>query len=320
MSDDAGLRDIERRSQQTGAIDDEARLLSERIRAGQVQQWELIQRALSGDPVARLVASVPDTDNLPRIREFLNNLAQHDQEARATLTHYELVQEGDKTPPDTATALTALMDDLRSNQNHREAINQMQRPVLQLVPVYEPEGVGFQRMISAFDDRGRVGQRESYVYDDLMARWGMSGAAGKIVRWQVVVVEGAKELDQASNPHAGDPLEVESNGELTGQLPSWRKHCRDRDLQLCDNRSYELLQMQEFRQAPEGTPLEQLGIDPQRIDHQTGTVLEDTTRLPGSEVTLGNWYQDRVFFREYRRLVFPLNDVRFRPMVVIDII
>ena len=299
---DVELRNLERRFRQTDAPDDEGRLLTARVRAGQLPNRVLLRAALFGSPAARLavgVSSEGDTEDLTqeemnevlqlvfrdteipaRTREFLDHLVRHDHEARATLSHYEIVQEGDKAPPDTATALKALMDNLRSNQNHREAINQMQRPVLQLIPVYEPEGVGFQRMVGAIDAHRRGDQINTFVWLELQNRWGMNAEVpGKIVGWQVAVTEGAKVLPRESNRF------LERNGRiqrLEDQLNQWQEYCKQQGLQLCEKGGYALLQMQETRQAAPGTPLNEMGLDPENV-----TYLGDRTRQPGSFVPSG---------------------------------
>jgi hypothetical protein len=325
MSDDR-LRLLERRWHETDAPDDEGRLLTARVRAGQLSNRALFRAALFGSPAARLAVgdlSGDDNENLTqeemnevlrlvfrdtevpaRTREFLDHLVQHDQEARATLTHYGLVQEGDKAPPDTSTALKALTDDLRENSNHREAIAQMNRPILQLIPVYKPEGTGFQRMVNALDNHPREGQVNTFVIDELTRRWGINaGTSGKIVGWQVVVVEGDKELPEEKNPHRNEPL-----GE---QLRLWQEECEQRGLELSDNRSYALLQMREIMTAPAGTPLRQLGLDP-----NTFTVLKDSTRQPWSLVPGGAWPVARVSFDE-RYPEGQRGDARFRLAVVV---
>jgi hypothetical protein len=303
---DSRLRDIERRWHETDAPDDEGRLLTARVRAGQLSNRALFRAALFGSPAARLAVgdlSGDDNENLTqeemnevlqlvfrdtevpaRTREFLDHLVQHDHEARATIRHYGLVQDGDNAPPDTATALKAFMDDLKDDRNHREAIAQMNEPVLQLIPVYEPEGVGFQRMVGAIDAHRRGDQINTYVREELQQHWGMNAQVpGKIIGWQVAVVEGAKELLEERNPHRNEPL-----GE---QLRLWQEECAQRGLELSDNRSYALLQMREIMTASAGTPLRQLGIDP-----NTFTVLKDSTRQPGSLVPSGAWDGVRVYF------------------------
>jgi hypothetical protein len=301
---DSRLRDLERRWQASGAVEDEGALLLERVRAGQLEHWTLIQMALLGNPGARFAESVLETENFPRAREFLGNILQHDQDGRATLAHYELVEEGDKAPPDTGTALEALFDHLKNNPGHVEAINQMQKPVLQLIPVYKPEGAGFQRMVNALDNHPREGQVNTYVRDELNPRWGMNGETpGKIVGWQVVVVEGDKELSEERNPHWN-----ESIGE---QLRLWQEECAQRDLELSNNRSYALLQMREIMTAPAGTPLTQLGIDP-----NTFTVLKDPTRQAGSLVPSGDWFEVGARFLESNP-GGQAEAARFRPAVVV---
>jgi len=328
---DRGLRDIERRWQRTGAVEDEAQYLGARIRAGELSTRALARAALFGSPAARMITNgsheaeqaltqeemnevlrlvFRNTEVPARTREFLDHLVQHDREARVTLDHYGLVEEDDVPPPDSATTLKALMDDLRSNKNHREAIAEMRNPVFQLIPVYEPEGTGFQRMVNAIDAHRReeVGQEETFVWDELRNRWGMNaGTPGEIVRWQVAVVEGDKELPEEKNPHRNEPL-----GE---QLRLWQEECEQRGLELSDNRSYALLQMREIMRSPEGTPLAQLGIDP-----NTFTVLKDSTRQPGSFVPVGVWDGSRVVFIGFRP-VFLYEGVvaRFRASVVVDI-
>lgn len=324
---DRGLRGIERRWQRTGAVEDEASYLGERIRAGELSTRALVRAALLGSPAARLITddfneseledlSQEDMNEVFRLvfggieipertREFLGNIVQHDREARATIDHYGLVEKGDKAPPDRATALKVLMDDLRSTPEHFEAINQMQRPVLQLIPVYEPEGTGFQKMVNALDAHQREGQINTYVRNELRTRWRMTEESrGKIVGWQVAVTEGAKVLPQESNPYAGQRLE--------DQLTQWQQDCKRRNLQLCDKRFYNLLQMQEIRTAPPGTPLGQLGIDP-----ENWTILEDSTRQTGSLVPYGRWFAYRVSFYGFDPDVQYVG-ARFRPSVVVD--
>ena len=323
---DLRLRETERRFRETGAVDDEAHHLMARIRAGELQTRVLARAALFGSPAARMITdeyhqagseefSQEEMDEVfqmvfrgiylpPRTREFLDHLVQHDHEARATLNHYGIVEEGDKAPPEPDVAIKALMDDLRDNQNHREAIAQMNVPVLQLIPVYKPEGTGFQRMVNALDTHPREGQLNTHVRDELIRRWGMNpGASGKIVGWQVVVVEGDKELSEERNPHR--------NELLVEQLRLWQEECAQRDLEFSDNRSYALLQMREIMTAPAGTPLRQLGIDP-----NTCTVLKDSTRQPGSLVPYGYGEGDRVGFFEGSPGDRSGN-ARFRPSVVV---
>jgi hypothetical protein len=301
---DSRLRDLERRWQASGAVEDEGALLLERVRAGQLEHWTLIQMALLGNPGARFAESVLETENFPRAREFFGSILQHDEEARSTLAHYELVEEGDKAPPDTATALDALFEHLKYNLGHVEVINQMQKSVLQLIPVYKPEGAGFQRMVNALDNHPREGQVNTYVRDELTRRWAMNGEIpGKIVGWQVSVVEGEKDLPEERNPHRNESL-----GE---QLRLWQEECAQRDLELSDNRSYALLQMREIMTAPEGTPLGQLGIDP-----NTFAVLKDSTSETGSLVPYGFWNEFHVRLNEN----FPDGQgvsARFRPAVVV---
>lgn len=334
---DTGLRDLERRWMATGNVDDERRFLAERVRQGQLSNRVLLRAALFGSPAALLaIGGSPEADDSPltqdemnevlrlvfggidlpqRTREFLENIVQHDREARSTLTHYELVQARDKAPPDSATALKALMDDLKENQNHREAIAQMNRPVLQFVPVYEPEGAGFQRMVNAYNSHIPQRLREileergldpTFTWQDLQARWEMnSETPGKVVGWQVAVVEGAKVLPRGSNPYAGQPVEE--------QLTQSREDARRQDLQLCDKKKYDLLQMREIQQATPETPLEQLGIDP-----QNWTILEDPTREHGSFVPSGNWSGSQVYF-DVSNPGSQDEDARFRFAVVVDI-
>jgi len=323
---DRGLRGIERRWQRTGAVEDEASYLGARIRAGELSTRALARAALFGSPAARMITddfhqaeeqdlTQEEMDEVfrlvfrgidvpPETREFLGNIVRHDQEARATLDHYGLVEEDDKAPPEPDVAIKALMDHLRENSSHREAIAQMNRPVFQLIPVYEPEGAGFQRMVNALDAHPRDWQLNTYVRNELRTRWRMTEGRGKIVGWQVAVVEGDKELPEERNPHRNETLEE--------QLRLWQEECAQRGLELSDNRSYALLQMREIMTSPEGTPLAQLGIDP-----NTFTVLKDSTRRQtGSLVPGGSWNVSQVRF--FVSLPDNLRDyARFRPSVVV---
>jgi hypothetical protein len=329
MSDD-NLRSLERRWLETDAPDDEGRLLTARVRAGQLSNRALLRAALFGSPSARLAVGDShqgDTEYLSqeemdevlrlvfrgvdvpeRTRAFLNNIDQQDREARATLNHYELVQEGDKEPPDSATALKALMDDLREHSSHREAIAQMQNPTLQLIPVYTPEGPSFFRLINAIDAHRREGQYETSVSNHLLARWrAYSDVPGKITGWQVAVTEGAKDLPRESNRF------LERNGQVQraeDQLYQWQFYCQEHELELCDNRSYALLQMQEIRQAAQVT-LYGMGID-----QGNETILKDLTRGPNSDLTIGSWASSHVQIAELHR-DSRYDNFRFRPAVVV---
>lgn len=303
---DVDLREFERRWRASGAPKDEAAYLNKRVQEGQLEQWRLIQMALLGDSAAQIAESVSAADIPQSAREFLGNILQHDQEARVTLTHYGLVDVGDEQPPEPAIALKLLFDDLKNNPTHIEAISQMQKPVFQLIPVYEPEGAGFHRMADSLNTRRRDEQVRSHVDGSLRLRWGMGeNVRGKIVRWQLAVTEGVKTLAKETNPYRHQYLEE--------QLISWQQDCERRGIHLCDKRSYALLQMQELRQADDSVAIGQLGIDPQGY-----TVIEDPTRPPGPLVPAGAWFSPKVSFT----VVSPGSEVDlicFRPSVVVDV-
>jgi|CXWL01.1.fsa_nt_gi hypothetical protein len=332
---DRSLRDRERQAGLGENPEAQTEYLLARVRLGTITIRELVIQALCGNEAAQAAynnelsrgttqpvqLSQDDLNQAIRkifhgidisqtSREFLGSILQHDREARATLNYYELIQEDDVPPPDTTTALKALFDDLRNVPTHVVAISQMQKPVLQIIPVYEHEGAGLQRMLNALDARRREGQQYTHVRAELMDSLGMyNGKVGKIVGWQVVVVEGATVLDRESNPYAGEPLEVKEHDELTGQLPSWQKDCHDRGLQLCNMRMYTLLQMQELRNA-NGTPLDRGG---------SWTVLENPARQRGWLVTFAFWDAGRVYFSE-ELSKYEYDYTRFRPAVVVNVI
>lgn len=253
----------------------------------------------------------------PRTREFLSNIVQHDLEARDTLNHYELVQEGDMPPPDSATALKALMDDLRVNSNHREAIHQMHRPVFQLIPIYKHEGVGFQRMVNAIDAHRiqALGQQETRVVDELFEGWGMDAEVpGDIVRWRVAVTEGAKFLGSERNRF---PVATIGRFQQIGDpVHEWQQYCENHGLQLCGKEAYALLQMQEIRQAIPGVVVRSLGVDPGDV-----TILGDKIPSEDSLLPLGGWIRNSVHFRavhtDYRN--HASYDFLFRPSVVVNL-
>lgn len=318
---DQRLRDLERRWRETGAEEDEAVFLAERVRMGELPPEVTALAAYFGGKVAHLVHgdvnTLPDqlmpqhiqgalnllfgnkTELTTRAREFLEHIFEHDQEARATLAHYEIVQEGDVPPPETATAIKALMKDLQTHPNHLKAIQQMQRPVFQLIPVYEHEGVGFKRMVDAFDAHhdGQV----TNVGDELRIRWRMNEESkGKILAWQVVVVEGASELTDENNPHCYETIEE--------QLRLWQQECEQLGLELSDNRSYIFLQMREIMIS-----LEQLAIDQRAF-----TVLKDLTRQIGSPVPYGSGDGHMIYFH-HELADIHYEGVCFRPSVVVNL-
>lgn len=294
-----------------------------------VQKKELYEAlalaALLGDPAARLAdpeyekhadlsqlevfreqilnifnTPQPDFGEVPKgALEFFQNIIQQDFEARATIAHYELVQAGDKEPPVPAVVMQELMNHFQEFPHHLKEIAQMQRPALQLVPVYEPEGAGFQRMLTAYGDhipqrlRAELEEEPSYVDLPLRDRWGMNGdAAPKIVGWQVSVVEGARQLFPERNPFLrGQDEQLQF---LEKQYDDWQDYCQQKELQLCSKQSYLLLQMQEIRQAAPDVPLHQLGID----SRVCWTLIGDPTRQQGSFVPVANWGRIRVYFQE----------------------
>lgn len=339
---DPNLRDFERLWRETGAVHDEVAYLTARIRAGELSTRALIRAALFGSPAARLISShvgesaSEDLDqnemekvlrlvfgsiNMPRgIREFLSNIVQHDRRAREMLSHYELVQKDDVSPPDSAIALKALMDDLREHPAHRKAINEMLTPVFQLVPVYESEGAGFQRLIQAINTHQVQAhqvhplaphQENTSVSSRLRARWEMdTDASGKIIGWQVVVIEGAKNLPWEYNRFLEKYGRVQV---LEDQLSQWREYCQEQGLRLCNNKWYALLQMQEIWQAPESTPLIELGMDLESM-----TILEDSIAQSGSFFSSGLCREGQVIFL----VINPRERVqyaRFRLAVVVDL-
>src|SRR5690606_9715068 len=276
---------------------------------------------LSQDEMDKVLRLVFGRINMPKgIREFLSNIVQHDRKAREMLSHYELVQEDDVPPPDSAIALKALMDDLREHPNHRKAINEMLTPVFQLVPVYESDGAGFQRLIQAINAH-QINTHQvhpmsphhgnTHVAQQLRTRWEMDAeASGRILGWQVVVTESAKNLPWEHNRFLEKYGRVQT---LEDQFTQWREYCQEQGLRLCNNKLYALLQMRTIWQVPESTPLIELGMDLESM-----TILEDSIAQSGYFSSSGLCREGQVIFL----VINPRERVeyaRFRLAVVVDI-
>lgn len=298
-----------------GAPDDESKLILERVRAGEAVSDRdlralLHNRTREGVMALLGAASVPEGE---RGLLFLRDILRHDEEARQTLAHYQLVREGDKSPPDTETALAELFDDLKDNPAHVKAIKQMRKPVLQLMPIYDHEDGGLYRIADAINNHHQrefhgeyfhAGIDSGYTAD---SGWGRPTITpGKIIGWQVVVVEGAKVLPRKINRNDHRPMHQ--------QISRFKANAKKRSLQLCNPKMYFLLQMQAMRQADPDTPLEQLGIDPRDY-----TLLDlDLEVFPhlSSGVPRGYWSRGPYIYSQTSSN-FDSADARIRSAVVV---
>jgi hypothetical protein len=169
-----------------------------------------------------------------------------------------------------------------------------------LIPVYESEGAGFQRMVNSLDEHRIESQQETMIEPSLVEHWNVNTSeTGRIVKWKIAVTEGAKNLDQNTNPYAGRFF--------SEQLSQARTELMKKGLQLCNKNSYVLLQMQELRRLDSNAPLP-IGID---IEHWT--ILESETGL--IQLAMGGggvcFHNNDVMIQE--------DNVRIRPSIVIDI-
>ena len=205
-------------------------------------------------------------------------------------------------------ALKALMDHLQVNPHHLEAINNMHRPVYQLVPVYDHEGAGFRRLVNAIDAHVREGQGETYVRPQLQNVWEMITENTMIVDWQVVVTEGKKELAEKSTPFLGNGKNV------LDVYTDFKSYCEQQGLQLCSKESYSLLQMQQIRQSPSDTLIEELGIDT-----KGNTLLSDDDDGNMHSIPIGAWDRSLVVAFSVEPPGNPSERMRFRPSVVVKV-
>jgi len=292
-----------------GTNDEVAVALSfEKARRGEVLGVQDAQIFLRSTETAQEVQALLSGANIPeteRLTVFLRESGTQYQRAIGVHeTHYPWLTEDDAPLPNQEIALDELMNDLRENPGHVEAINSMQKPVLRLEPVFEEgeEAAGFRRLLNAMDNRRRSFQQVSEIWDELQT-WNIPNdvpkGKGKVIGWRVVVGECQKDLPRESNPWAGLALE--------DQMSEWQSNIgTPLDVHLPTREGYQISQMLELSD-PNATS---------GIDTQYWSFLEDTTRQTVSFVPCGRWNAFQVDFNadhpDARR-----EDARFRFSVVV---
>lgn len=323
---DKKLREYEQRWRATGAAEDEANVLREQVRKGQVSIRAVARAALLGSTAARLANPdftkanpedhSPEEDQVAwsllfrdqelseEEKAFIMSLTQQTQEIRETLSQFELVQEGDKEPPDAIAVTGALYEHFKTEPEQLKLVTQMENPTLLMIPVYEPEEAGFSDIIQAIDThRFREGQEETEVE---IPEWLTDAQpSARIVGWKVAIVSGVRYPSDNSNPYYYGP-----DGRPQGvqdQLQNWLDYCRQKGMQLCQKVFYALLQMHEIRQNPASSY--------RVMDYHHATVLYDEHRPEGASVRCGTWEKNRLAFWGCHPTQSSWQ-YHFRPMVV----
>jgi len=250
-----------------------------------------------------------DFDFIEELKDTIK-IAQQYNEAMDSLKEYGLynsedANSKDKKPPTDEYVMQIIGSKLTKEQ--KEAINKMQKPVLQIVPNRTCE-----EYVSALNKNKPMVNEEggAYVSDWTKGAFGRANTRdnaknGRITGWKVVITEGADAPAILSGDDTGKTLEE--------RFKWFKDNFESKSISGIDIKSYMLLQMAALAKTP-----------PRPIDDYQGS--DKTLTMLNNEEIFENTVSG-VYWRDYRRQVRLFEgragdqDVRarFRLSVVVDV-